>query len=326
MLLKGEGYFVICRDSLGRPNELWPVPIHWVYSTPYMGNPYYEFQFPQGQMMKVIADDMFVMKRLNPFDPTRRGVGISEQIADEVETDEYASKFQKRFFFNDATPSVIISMKDEVEDQRARFRSEWMEKFKGVNKSHGVAVVDGEVNVSKLGDSMTDIGMVGIREAMNKACREHFGVPAEIMGELGGSRQTAWNALIVYNDNVLGPRLMAREKAINQQLVSWYGDDLIWHFDKPKAKNEEFDSQNAFQGWSAQLITKNEARELLGMVPVPDGDTYNQNAGVSGEADSDGLKKNDSSNTANSGQKPKNSSSSILEMMNDTAFRKSIAI
>ena len=46
--------------------------------------------------------------RLNPIDPFKRGLGQAEALADEIETDEYAAKFQKRFFFNDATPNLII--------------------------------------------------------------------------------------------------------------------------------------------------------------------------------------------------------------------------
>ena len=53
---------------------------------------------------------MFVMKDLNPLDPFKRGLGQSEALADEIETDEYAAKFQKRFFFNDATPNLVIGM------------------------------------------------------------------------------------------------------------------------------------------------------------------------------------------------------------------------
>ena len=111
LLLVGESFFLIERDNFGRPAELWVVPPHWVKMTPYLGNPTYTIVSPGGLTMTVPVDDMFVMKQLNPFDPFMRGLGMAESIADEVEIDEYAAKFQKRFFYNDATPPGIRSIK-----------------------------------------------------------------------------------------------------------------------------------------------------------------------------------------------------------------------
>ena len=108
--LKGEGYFLYEFDALGRPVELWPLPSNWVQETPYIGHPFYEIRTTGGLVRQIPVDDVFCMKDLNPLDPYRRGLGIAEALADEIEIDEYAAKFQKRFFFNDATPTTIITM------------------------------------------------------------------------------------------------------------------------------------------------------------------------------------------------------------------------
>ena len=129
--LKGEGYFVYEFDALGRPVELWPLPTHWVQQTPYVGYPYYEIRTTGGLIRQIPVDDIFCMKELNPLDPYKRGLGAAESLADEIETDEYAAKFQKKFFYNDATPTTLISMPGSNKDQRDRFRSEWNERFRG---------------------------------------------------------------------------------------------------------------------------------------------------------------------------------------------------
>ena len=182
ILLKGEGYFVIERDAAGRPAELWPVPTHWVLMTPYLDHPYYSVKTTSGTILEVSVDDMFVMKELNPLDPFLRGLGQAEAIADEVEIDEYAAQFQKRFFYNDATPNLIVSMPGSSDEQRKRFRAEWLERFKGVFKSHGIATTDGEITIQKVAESMKDMDMVNGRTFIRDACLEHFGVPREIMG------------------------------------------------------------------------------------------------------------------------------------------------
>lgn len=77
---------------------------------------------------------MFVMRDLNPYDPFGRGLGQSEPLADEIEIDEYAAKFQKNFFLNDATPATIISGEDLTEEQR---NPGW--KLPGMNPIKGCA-------------------------------------------------------------------------------------------------------------------------------------------------------------------------------------------
>lgn len=55
--LKGEGYFIVEKDVLGRPAELWPVPTHWVQMTPYLDHPYYTVRLTNGTLMEVSVDD-----------------------------------------------------------------------------------------------------------------------------------------------------------------------------------------------------------------------------------------------------------------------------
>lgn len=276
LALKGEGYFIVEKDALGVPVEFWPVPTHWVQMTPYLDHPFYTVRLTNGQLMEVSVDDMFVMKDLNPLDPFKRGLGQAEPLADEIETDEYAAKFQKRFFFNDATPNLIIGMPKSTDEQRKRFRAEWLERFRGVFASHGVATVNGEVTINKVGESMKDLDMVNGRTFLRNAVLEHFGVPREIMGITESSnRATSEAAQFIYAQNVLMPRLHRREEAINHQIIPFFGADLVWHYDDIVPRNQEFDKAVGIDGWNAGLLTKNEAREKLGMAPAKvGGDVY----------------------------------------------------
>lgn len=187
-------------------------------------------------------------------------------LYDESEANIDAAKFQKRFFFNDATPNIIIGMPKSTEDQRKRFRAEWLERFKGVFQSHGVATVNGEVTINKVGESMKDMDMVQGRIFLRDAALEHFGVPREIMGITESSnRATSEAAQFIYAQNVLMPNLKRREQAINRQLVPLFGPDLVWHFDDIIPRNQEFDKAVANDGWNSGYLTRNEAREKVGV-------------------------------------------------------------
>lgn len=282
LMLKGEGYFIIERYSDGTPAELWPVPTHWVQMTPYQGNPFYQVRTTDGYMMNVSVDDMFVMRDLKPLDPYRRGLGQAEALADEVETDEYAAKFQKKFFYNDATPGIVISMPGANDDQQTRFLAKWDERLRGPNKSHRPITIGGPPGspaaVTKLADNMKDMDMINGRTFTRDAVLEHFGVPREIMGITQNSnRATADAAQYIYAKNVLMPKLKNRQDAINRQLLPAYGEDLEWEFDDIIPHDQEFEKAVALDGWNNGLLTKNEAREKLGMEPAKNGDIYKMN-------------------------------------------------
>lgn len=279
LLLKGEGYFIIERDNYGLPAELWPVPPNWVQMTPYQGHPYYTVKTTDGSIMDVSVDDMFVMKDLNPVDPYKRGLGQAEPLADEIEIDEYAAKFQKRFFFNDATPSTLIAMPGADESQQNRFLAKWKERFQGAFNSHGVATIGGPkdtpITVTKLSENMKDMDMISGRTFIRDAVLEHFGMPREIMGITQNSnRATADAAQYIYAQNVLTPRLKARDEAVNRQLLADFGADLVWESDDIIPMDKEFEKGVAMDGWNNGVIMLNEAREKVGLEPTPKGDVF----------------------------------------------------
>lgn len=226
--------------------------------------------------MTVPVDDMFVMKQLNPLDPFLRGLGIAESIADEVEIDEYAAKFQKRFFYNDATPPVVFLMPDATDEQRNAFMARWNQKHRGVENSHRAAALSGNVDVKEIGSNDgKNLGFIESRIAMRDAVLEHFGVPREIMGITENSnRSTADAAQYIYAKNVLTSRIRMREEAINAQLLPMFGSNLVWRYDAVIPYDKEFDKGKALEAYNAGLITKNEARELLDLPDIEGGNIY----------------------------------------------------
>ena len=161
LMLVGESFFLIERDENDRPIELWSVPPHWVKMTPYLGNPGYMITSPSGLTMTVPVDDMFVMKRLNPLDPFMRGLGVAESVADEIEIDEFSAQFQKRFFYNDGTPSLLFLMPDASEQQRDSFMARWNKRHRGVENSHKAAAITGNVDIKTFGSKdVRELGVV----------------------------------------------------------------------------------------------------------------------------------------------------------------------
>lgn len=277
LLLVGESFILIERDESLKPVELWNVPPHWVKMTPYLGSPGYTITSTSGVTMTVPVEDMFIMKQLNPLDPFMRGLGLAQSVADEVEIDEYASKFQKRFFYNDATPPTIVSLPDNAtEEQLDAFEAKWNSRFRGVDNSHKAAFMNGAVSVAKISSNDTrELGFNESRLSMRNAVLEHFGVPKELMGITENSnRSTAESAQYIYAKNVLTPRLVSREAAINTQLLPLFGSNLVWRYEPVIPHDKEFDKARALDGFNAGVLTRNEARKLLDLPVIDGGDVF----------------------------------------------------
>ena len=272
LMIKGEGQAVIERDAAGYPAELWPIPPHWVADIPRLDFPYYTIRSRDGLQRLVPVADMFVVRQLNPLDPYGRGLGDAEPVADEIETDEYMAKWAKKFFFNDATPPVLMSAPGITKDEYDRFQAAWNDRHRGVGNSHKMGIIPRDVTVNKLVDSQREMDFTESRKDLRDAVNAHFGVPPEILGIVENSnRATATQAKIIYAENVLTPRLLARQDAINAQLLPFWGEDLLWEYGDIVPEDTEFRLQMSNAGLSGSAMLVDEWREQNGFDPLPNG-------------------------------------------------------
>lgn len=272
LMIKGEGQAIIERDAAGYPAELWPIPPHWVVDIPRLDYPYFTIRSRDGLQMSVPVEDMFIVRQLNPLDPYGRGLGDAEAVADEIETDEYMAKWAKKFFFNDATPPVLMSAPGITKDEYDRFQAAWNDRHRGVGNAHKMGIIPRDVTVNKLVDSQREMDFTESRKDLRDAVNAHFGVPPEILGIVENSnRATATQAKIIYAENVLTPRLLARQDAINAQLLPFWGEDLLWEFDDIVPEDTDFRLQMSNAGLSGSAILVDEWREANGFDPLPNG-------------------------------------------------------
>ena len=274
-LLKGDQYAVIERGRGNAPVELWPVPPHWVAEVPSQIKPYYVIRANNGLQKDIPIEDMFVIRDLDPLNPYARGLGVAEGIADEVETDEFMAKYAKAFFFNSATPPTIITMPGSTDEDEKRFRVGWDALHGGVQNAHRLGILNREATVIKATETAKEMDFVQSRNTLRDMCIAHFSIPPEIMGVVENSnRASITQAKIIYAENVLKPRLLARQDAINAQLLPGWGSDLLYEYDDIVPQDEEFRLQISNDGLSRGALLVNEWRSENGFDEVEGGDVF----------------------------------------------------
>ena len=270
--LVGEAYLLKVRDKMGRVIGLQPVAPSWVIQQPTVNQRFWEiypFGTAGGNSIVVPVEDVVSFKDIDLNDPYGRGRGTSEAIGDEIQSDEYASKYAKNLFFNDATPSAIIYAPKGDKDTADQIKQSWLQKMAGFRHAKEPMVLTGEGSkFEKISQSPTELDFVESRKFLRDSANEHFHIPPEIMGILQNSnRSTIDSAEYLLNKNVLADYLRMFERVINNQLL-WEDYDkerkFILHHENNIAEDIAQKLQIANDGLSRGVLTVNDWRIAMG--------------------------------------------------------------
>ena len=281
--LVGEAYLLKVRNNKGVPVGLLPLSPSWVVTTPTVNNQYWEvypYGSTAGNAIKVPVEDVISFKDIDLLDPYGRGHGVAEAIGDEVQSDEYAAKYAKNLFYNDATPSAIIYAPGGDKDTADQIKQTWREKMAGLFHAHDIMVMTGEnTKFEKIAESPRELDFVESRRYLRDSALQQFHIPPEIVGILESSnRSTIDSAFYLLNKNVLADYLRMYERVMNQQLL-WEDFDkervLILRHENTVEEDIAQKLQIANEGLSRGTLTVNDWRRAMGYeIDEKGGDVY----------------------------------------------------
>jgi phage portal protein BeeE len=274
--LVGEAFLPL--DLQGKvPVGYWPLPPSAVIALPdYMLPPEDQvFRVNFGRVAGVIpADRMLHLRHPDPEDPLGRGVGRAFSLGDELDTDEYAARFTKNFFYNNTIPAALISI--EGMNTAPPAVQAWKDKL---NHEHGgpdnagkVMVTSGKTSIARLDTDFQKMDYDKLRKSLNGFIRMCYRVPPEIVGDIGSSNKaTAYAARENLAEQCTVPRAEFMRSEYQKRLMPRFGrpGDVL-DFESPVPADSEFTLR--VMGTFPSSFTGNEARALAGKKPRPDMD------------------------------------------------------
>jgi HK97 family phage portal protein len=277
--LVGEFFWLKVRDTSGRIISLLPVPSAWVPKKPTVGDHtylIYPYGVTAGTALTVLPEDVVWFKDPDLNDPYSNGRGSTEAVADEVETDEYAAKYQKNFFFNDASPPYAILVEGGNEQTVKQVKTGFVQKLAGWMHSREPVVLTGKgISIEKLGTTMVEVDMIETRRFLRDQTLQHYQIPPEIYGIIENSnRSTIDSAFYLFNKNVISGDLRFFERVITAQLCVEYDTDLCYRHDEIIQEDEEFALKVYSAGLANGTITRNEWRTRMRLPEVKGGDVF----------------------------------------------------
>jgi len=268
--LVGEAFWIKERNGSKMPTGFVPVPPTWVMRTPEEGNEFFEVHPPSGKITKVPKDDMIWFYHPDPNDPYARGSGMGYTLGDELETDEYAAKFMKQFFYNSARPDFMISSNELKREDTVRLERRFLDKLRGWRQSFLPFFLNRDVKVHNIGTDYSHLQMLDLRKYQRDVVIQVYGVPPEVMGIVEASnRATSEVAEYLYARWVLTPRLEFMRQILQHFLVPDYDDRLILDYDSPVAQDKEHILKVATIAPFSRMV--DEWRTMQGLMPLPDG-------------------------------------------------------
>jgi HK97 family phage portal protein len=273
--LVGEAFWIKERNAVGAPVAFWPVPSNWVLSTPTPSNRSYSVSFA-GWQGNIPETEVLWMAEPNPANPYSRGSGMGRALADELETDEFAAKHTRQFFYNRARPDLIVWPKSQgahdiglQQDQVRRLEEKWLDGHQGFWRSFKPFFVNRELGVHEVNQSLREMQMIELRQHQRDMVVQMFGIPPELLGILTNSnRSTIEAADYLFSRWVVTPRLEFLRAQLQERLVPEYDDRLVIDFISPVEEDRAYMMEAAKAApWALKV---DEWRSLAGEEPLPD--------------------------------------------------------
>lgn len=269
--LVGDAFWLKERDAMGTVVAVWPIPPNWIMATPTPTFRFFRVSFRGWRGM--IPDTEWVwFNEVDPSNPYGRGTGIAQSLGDELETDEYAARHTKAFFYNQARPDLIISPKGTTGLNPAnveRMEQKWLDQSQGFFRAFKPFFLNREVDVKELNANFRNIQLVQLREHERNVIMQTFGVPPEILGVLESSNRATIDAADYFMSRyVIEPRLEFLRSVLQERLAPEYDERLIVEYVSPVQDDREGQLKAAIGApWSLNM---NEWRKLSGHPPMED--------------------------------------------------------
>jgi len=293
LLLSGNTYVLKTGSDRGAPRELHqlrpdrieikgsgnPIPEKYIYKINGKVQGTYDVDQDNGY------SELKHIKLWNPMDDY---YGCSPLAAAAVEVDQHnmMAKHNVNLLANGARPSgaVIFKPQDDAgfamnltDSQRQQLLTDLNNRFSGAGNAGRPMLLEGDFDWKEMGLSPKDMDFLNLKHLSATDIAMCFGVPSQLVGV--PDSQTYSNVaearLALYEETII-PYLSKIQSDMNEWLVPMFGDGLSIEFDIDSipalSERRKKIYENVTSAVREGIMTRNEARERIGLEPVDGGD------------------------------------------------------
>lgn len=272
----GEAFWFKVRNERGDVAELWNLRPDWVtvVTDPKEGVRGYRFAREDGAQVWIDRQDAVHIKYPNPLDQWR-GMGPLKASERRVETEEFATRYQRDFFLNSARPDAILSSDDAnlTADQKEDIREGWNQRHRGAGRTSKVAVLEGGLKYQVISLSQKEMDYIESLKGTRDDILVAFGMPKSVLGITEDvNRANAEAGMFVFLSEVVKPcNELIVEKANEELVIPDFGEEWILASEDPTPADRELALKEYEQGIRSNYLLINEVRAREGLSPMRGG-------------------------------------------------------
>jgi len=237
--LHGNAYWFLAGDARGAPREIWVLRPDRVSIVPdarrIVAGYVYEID---GQFIPLDAVEVVHFRRWHPGNDFY-GLSPIAAARGAVASDRHMSDWNRNTFGQDqGVPAGVVNIRDFVSDtDYERIKREWRQQY-GAGARKTAFLRGGAVEWQHIGLSHTDLDFLQGRKAQRDEILNIFGIPVGLVSE----NATEANAKVAerqFIERTLYPKLVRLAQKISQELLPFYGADLIAEFDDIRPTDTE---------------------------------------------------------------------------------------
>jgi HK97 family phage portal protein len=293
LAIGGNCYLHKVRNGAGGVVELWPYHAGHMMPVPGGDNwiSHYEYNLGDGNIQRVDSEDIIHLKwPLPDLEQPWLAMPPLRAVAREVDTDSEATRYMYALLMNDAMPRTAIQMpagSQLNEVQFERLRQQWAQRHGGGNRG-SVAFLEGGATIERLSLNLQELAFDAIRRVPETRIAAAFRVPAIIAGLNAGLERSTYSnfeeARKQFTENTLVPLWRLVSDEMEQDLGAEFGGNVIVRHDTSRVAalqdNENEKYTRVALVWEKGVVTRNEARKMLGLQETPDSDIFIEALGV----------------------------------------------
>lgn len=229
------------------------------------------------------------IKHIKLWHPMNDYYGLSpiQSASADIDQHNLAARHNVNLLNNGARPTgaIVFNPRDIksglpatlTEDQRAQIISDLELRFSGAGNAGRTMLLEGDFDWKEMGLSPKDMDFLELKNATARDIALCFGVPAQLVGVPDAQTYSniAEARLALYEETII-PLARRVESDLNEWLSPLYGDRISIRYDLDSipamAERRKRVYENVVAGVREGILSRNEARERLGMESIDGGD------------------------------------------------------
>lgn len=217
------------------------------------------------------ADEVIHFKVPDPKN-SYRGYSKVAAAADVIDLDNYSQEAQKALYKRGLINNFVLSTDNRVTpEQMKELRAELKANYSGVDNAFKAMILGGGLEPKTIQQSNKEMEQIAQQEWVRDKITAIFGNSKAVIGVTDDvNRANADASLLHWKRTTVKSEMQGIVDTLNEFLVPEYGSNLLLTFCSPVPEDDASDTDNITKLVQSNIITINEARQMMDIDPIKD--------------------------------------------------------